>query len=740
MIESYTNSIEHILDELKLLDIQLNHAKAQFEAVNKNHEWNKYSGLYVSEEEIDSLLKKKPTNRNHTPDFVSYDNELYQDKIKLEQVIEQKKKQTLEQGINLSMPKLAQRFHLKSSEVKMLIICLAPEIDSKYEKIYAYLQNDVTKKRPNVELILNLLSNSPDEKLQHRASIFQSALFKSHILEFDDSQVIHSHNLSRPLKLDQHVVNFLLGNDEIDPRIASFTKLIYPQQKFENFEIYEELKKNILEYVQQMYINPQNQNIQLLFYFHGQNGTGKKTVAKYLSSNLGKPMIICDIGNMKNSSRTFEEISTQLFLEARMHETVIYLDHFDLLFENDEKSNNLRSVISKNMEDLGSIIIAAGESAFEIDKFPNIFPNIMTFPPLSTPERKKLWDLLLKDQILENHIDTSELANKFRFTVGRIKDAILTAKNTASLRNQNKAHDAIISTNHLYEGCRNQSNNKLISLAQKVHTNYHWNDIILPKYQKTQLKEIASYVKHKNIVFSDWGFEKKLSLGKGLNILFAGESGTGKTMTSTVIANELNLDLYKIDLSAVVSKYIGETEKNLDRIFKEAETSNAILFFDEADALFGKRSEVKDAHDRYANIEINYLLQKLEEHKEIVILASNMASNIDDAFVRRMNFRIEFPFPDEKNRLLIWKNIFPKNAPLDSNIDFDLLAKQFQISGGIIKNVAVLAAFFAAESESKYITTKDLIKAIVREFKKMGKPCLNSDFGKFADMLNTMEN
>jgi SpoVK/Ycf46/Vps4 family AAA+-type ATPase len=262
-----------------------------------------------------------------------------------------------------------------------------------------------------------------------------------------------------------------------------------------------------------------------------------------------------------------------------------------------------------------------------------------------------------------------------------------------------------------------------------------WDDLVLPQEKKQQLKEILNHVKYRNLVYSDWGFESKLALGKGINILFAGESGTGKTMAAQIIANELKLDLYKIDLSSIVSKFIGETEKNISRIFKEAETSNAILFFDEADALFGKRSEIMHAHDRYANIEVSYLLQKLEEHSEIVILASNLAKNVDDAIVRRMHFWVEFPFPDTNSRLKIWKSIFPETAPLSNDIFFDFLAKQFQISGGIIKNAALSAAFFAAE-ESKSISMNHIVKAIKREFDKVGKPCLKSDFGKYFDLLN----
>jgi SpoVK/Ycf46/Vps4 family AAA+-type ATPase len=232
-------------------------------------------------------------------------------------------------------------------------------------------------------------------------------------------------------------------------------------------------------------------------------------------------------------------------------------------------------------------------------------------------------------------------------------------------------------------------------------------------------------------VLSDWGFGAKLSLGKGVNALFAGPSGPGKTMATEIIASELGLDLYKIDLSGVVSKYIGETERNLDRVFSAAEDANAILFFDEADALFGKRSEVRDSHDRYANIEISYLLQKMEEYEGLAILATNLKANLDEAFTRRLAFTIHFPFPDEASRLRIWRGIWPASMSLDSGVDLEFLARQFKLSGGNIKNIALSAAFLAAESNT-LVTMSHLLHATGREFQKLGKPLGGDQLGPYA--------
>ena len=346
--------------------------------------------------------------------------------------------------------------------------------------------------------------------------------------------------------------------------------------------------------------------------------------------------------------------------------------------------------------------------------------------------RENLWQAGLNGHYKPgDNIDPGVLASKFRFTAGQINDSLAAAKNLARWRSPGNGS---VTAADLYAACRAQSNHKLGILARKVHSNYTWDDIVLPQDQTNQLREICNQAKLRHVVYDRWGFDRKLSLGKGLNVLFSGPPGTGKTMAAEAIAGDLQLELYKIDLSQVVSKYIGETEKNLDRIFTEAQSSNAILFFDEADALFGKRSEVKDAHDRYANIEIGYLLQKMEEYDGIAMLATNLRQNMDEAFVRRIHSVVEFPFPDEKLRERIWIKIFPDSAPLSADIDYAFLSRNFRIAGGNIKNVALTAAFYAAEDASE-IAMRHIVMALKRELQKMGKLCVQGDFGKYYNVI-----
>jgi SpoVK/Ycf46/Vps4 family AAA+-type ATPase len=234
------------------------------------------------------------------------------------------------------------------------------------------------------------------------------------------------------------------------------------------------------------------------------------------------------------------------------------------------------------------------------------------------------------------------------------------------------------------------------------------------------LQEIAAQVANRAKVYEEWGFGAKLNRGRGINALFAGQSGTGKTLAAEILANHLDLSLHRIDLSGVVSKYIGETEKNLDRIFTTAETANAILFFDEADALFGKRSEVRDSHDRYANIEISYLLQKMEQYEGIAILATNLRQNLDEAFLRRLQIVVEFPFPNEAQRRQIWEQLFPAETPRAADIDFDHLAQRFRLAGGNIKNIVLGSAFLAAANAGP-IDMRHLLQGARGEYQKLGK-------------------
>ena len=345
--------------------------------------------------------------------------------------------------------------------------------------------------------------------------------------------------------------------------------------------------------------------------------------------------------------------------------------------------------------------------------------------------RLQLWRQALAGLELDSQADLDGLAARFRLGARQIGEAARYAAAQASTR---PAISRAITSADLYRAARLRSSQALGELAQKIDARRGLEDILLPPASQRQLHEFLGAIRHRQTVHAGWGFAAKLALSGGVSALFYGPSGTGKTLAAEVLARELGLDLYRIDLSGVVSKYIGETEKNLGRIFAAAENSNAILFFDEADALFGKRSEVRDSHDRYANLEVAYLLQKMETYAGIAILATNLRGNMDEAFARRLGYTVEFPLPDAGLRQRLWRAMFPAGAPLAQTVDFGWLARQFELSGGNIRNAVLSAAFLAAQAGGE-IDMHCLVVGVARELQKTDRLPTRAAFGEYYDRV-----
>jgi SpoVK/Ycf46/Vps4 family AAA+-type ATPase len=722
----YKNGREHLDDELQKLDASIQSQVLKHKALYPSDETEGFNGLYITEEEINKIMAKKS--------IVMETSSSSQYIRGLRSSISAKVENSLERQIYLPLVQLVMLFDLNPFEQDVLLVCLAPELDVRYEKIFAYLQDDVTKKAPSVNLILDLLCNTPKERTDARTCFFnQSPLLKFQLVQFsDDSQ--SRPLISRCLKLDDRIVNFLLEQDVMDSELVSFAKIIIPARDWSSVLMEHGLRERLSRLTEEFFNGKERTN--LIFYLKGPYGAGKKLTAEAFCQQMNLPLLIVDINDRlaEESQPHPGKIVRRLFRETLLQPAVLYIEHFDRLFADNPRGVQIRNAIVRAVEEFSFITFLAGENSWHPLPGLQDHPVIKIELPIpSFQSRKQLWEISLNSGCpLSSDVNIDEIANTFRFTGGQIRDASAEARDIAMTRGSFDKYG--ITTGDLYRGCHAQSNQKLSKMARKVVPQYTWADIILPRDEFQQLEEICNYVRYRHMVYGEWGFGRKHSRGRGLNILFSGPTGTGKTMAAEIIANELKLDFYKIDLSCVVSKYIGETEKNLSAIFKEAETANAVLFFDEADALFGKRSEVKDAHDRYANIEINYLLQKMEEHEGIVILATNFRSNIDEAFTRRMHFYLDFPFPDQKYRLDIWQKIFPAETPRNTDIDYEFLAKRFAISGGSIKNIAVNSAFLAADN-SKSIHMEHIIHAAKREYQKLGKICTQSEFGKYYNLI-----
>ncbi|NJM59593.1 MAG: AAA family ATPase [Oscillatoriales cyanobacterium RU_3_3] len=471
----------------------------------------------------------------------------------------------------------------------------------------------------------------------------------------------------------------------------------------------------------------------LQFYFQGVDRASKHLAAEALAATIGAPLLSADLAKIAENKANFAGNLNSIFLEAWFQNALVYLDGWDASI--DDKTMLYADLMGAIAQHKGIIILAEIQPLIP-DAAASIEMITVQFPIPDFAQRRTCWQTQLKAAGIS--IDPAELADlldsladRFRLTPNQITNAVKNAGNAA--RWQAAAGKNTINNVLLFASARAQSGGDLTALARKIEPQYTWNDIILPIDHQTQLREICNQTKYRNLVYQEWGFDRKLSLGKGLNVLFSGPPGTGKTMAAEVIAGELQLDLYKIDLSQMVSKYIGETEKNLNRIFTAAANSNAILLFDEADALFGKRSEVRDAHDRYANIEIGYLLQKMEEYEGLAILTTNLRCNMDDAFVRRLRFIIEFPFPNQQQRRQIWEKIWPDTTLRSPDLDVDFLARRFEITGANIRNIALAAAFLAADDGS-ILSMVHLMQAIRREYQKMGKILMEEEFDRYVGL------
>lgn len=720
----YSSNQEHLAEELQLLELRL---KLRYLEGPQPH-----AELELVDGEIRSLLDVQSEDEH-------YINLLTAEIAHLERKIAARLKTSFHPSAGqapspaprLILPEVASALNLSGLEVSILVACLAPELDGKYGRIYAYLQNDMSDKRPTVGWVLRVFAGAEEERQAARLLFDVRAPLMKLLLErrgeYGDSRIPL---IARPLKLEDWAVNLLLGYEVLDERLTKAAKLStvpLPQQS----RFPAELEQKLLRFAKHYSRSGPGSSGSLL-YISGTDEGVKLGGIREVCGTLGLSVLVADLEKLLRPEADFSELLRLLGRHALLMKTALCFIGFDSLVTEDDRYSLQIRLLMEMLADCASLTFILGEAqwGFSFTGIPMNFMQIdLPFPDAAA--RKAAWTSMGQEYKLSPQMELDEVSGSFRFTASQIRAALNGGENIAVW---NGSRESGISTKDLYEACYFQSSRRIQALASKVQAMYTWDMLVLPEEQLNQLKEICRQVKYRALVYGEWGFAGRLSLGRGLNILFSGPPGSGKTMAAEVIATELSLELYKIDVSQIVSKYIGETEKNLSRIFDEAETSNAILLFDEADALFGKRSEVKDAHDRYANVEISYLLQKMEEYTGIVILATNLNQNLDDAFARRLHFKLEFPFPEQQQRGRIWRGMFPAGAPLDSGLDFGFMAEKFILAGGNIKNIALNAAFYAAH-EGCSIGMKQIMLAAKREYLKLGRTFLPSDYAPYHTLI-----
>ena len=594
-----------------------------------------------------------------------------------------------------SLASLAAAFDLSDFERDLLVLCAGVELDSRLPAICAAAQGDLNRPFPTFGLAMAALPGA------HWSAIRPSApLRRYRLLEPAGGGLTIT---QAPLRIDERILHHLTGLSQLDERIVPLLEPIrLPPEPTPS-------QSRLAEQVAASWAAGASDEIPAIQLWGG-SPSDQRTLAEAACTQVGLSLRAMSGDSLPTESREVAEFQELWSREAALAPLCLLLDCGEL----DRGDRTRESAVARLVDSSRFPLILCGREPRAVRQRTLI--GFEAQPPLAA-EQRDLWERQLGGAGALLNGELNRLVAQFQLSPPRIRAACAEAAGQVATTSASGSGDEL--GDALWQACRVQARLPLDELAQRVETEAGWEDLVLPQAQLETLREIELNVRHRSRVYEDWGFAAKSRRGLGITVLFSGPSGTGKTLAAEVLANRLRLDLYRIDLSQVVSKYIGETEKNLRRVFDGAQQAGSCLLFDEADALFGRRSEVKDSHDRYANIEVGYLLQRMEAYRGLAILTTNMKESLDPAFLRRLRFVVDFPFPDPPLRAEIWRRVFPASTPT-LGLDAERLA-HLDMAGGNIRNIAVQAAFLAAEDDTP-VGMRHLLRAARGEGAKIGRP------------------
>jgi hypothetical protein len=608
---------------------------------------------------------------------------------------------------NPRLMRVVQACGLTVFDTVALLLALAPEIDLRYERIFAYLQDDVTRKRPSIALSLDLFAPAAASKITLQERFRASAPLRQHgLLELvADAEPGPPPLPAHGLRMYSGVTRFLLGEPGIDEALTTCAHLEEPDLNALNGGVLPaDLRQRLIT------LGERSDGLSgPTVLFEGADHLESREAAEAVAVGAQRPLLTVDLNQVPIERD--RDLWRFLRRTALLHDAVLHLTRD----------------VGSGAELRGAGLLFGGEVPLVTSS--EIATSLgqrkaagirIALPIRSYTGQRALWQGHVRTEPVA--VDVGDLlTRRFRFSPTEIRQVVESARGMAQWRAASMASEAApeLTVDDLMEASRALTRGQMEGLACRIVPRRQRSELILPADRLALLDAIRSHVEFGAVVAERWGFARTMTRGAGIVALFSGPPGTGKTLAAEVLAGELGLDLYAIDLSQVVNKYIGETEKNLARVFDAAESSNAVLFFDEADALFGARSEVHDAHDRYANIEVSYLLQRMEEYSGLAVLASNLQRNMDEAFLRRLRFVISFPLPDADGRRRIWETTWPAEAP-HVGLDWAALAARFDVAGATIRDAAVGAAFLAA-ADGGVTTMGHIEEAMRREYSKLGR-------------------
>ena len=586
-----------------------------------------------------------------------------------------------------ALDRLCTLFGLSAFERDVIVLCAGHSLQSRFATACGHVTGDSRTTWPTFGLAMTVLGDP------HWSAVGPADPLRFwQLVEIDRGSVLHA-----PLQLDERILLYLIGVSTIDERLQAVVRPVIPAARPGGTRECRQpltVRAGVRHWEQ-----PGSCGDPLLLI--GRQPSACEEIFMEMSQRCGLRPYSLHARDIPAMAGDREQLARLWTREAALSGAALYLRTRN----GDDIAN-----VSAWLELTGAPVAVEVPPGTGAEQLAGARLHIAA---LSARERKEAWLLDLGPLAAQMNGYVDRVAEYFHFDEPAIH------LSAAAVREQAKASENTDLGEVCWHVCREHARRSLETLAQRVEPHSDWNDLVLPGTQVETLRQIAIHMRQRDVVNEQWGFAAKHERGLGLTALFAGNSGTGKTMAAEILAADLDLDLYKIDLASVVSKYIGETEKNLRAIFTAAEESGAILLFDEADALFGKRSEVRDSHDRYANLEISYLLQQMESYRGVAILTTNMQHALDPAFLRRIRFIVQFPFPDAAARARIWHRIFPAATPV-ANLDFDRLG-QLNVTGGTIRNIAMHSAFLAAD-DSMRVEARHIVAAARTEYAKMEKP------------------
>ncbi|MEH1815275.1 MAG: ATP-binding protein [Nostoc sp.] len=592
---------------------------------------------------------------------------------------------------------LSQKLDLSDFEQQVLLLCIAMELDPGIARLCAKASDNSHQPYPTFALALSLFDEPTWDAL-----CWERPLRYWRLIEIHQSGV--QPLTTSGLRVDERILNYVKGLNSLDDRLVS---LLMPMETAEwNVKLPPSQNAVVETIIQQLCQTHREQRLPII-QLVGADSLSKQLIAQHVAAQLDKYVYRLSVELLPTEAGELETIARLWHRESLLLPLALYLDAQEV--EGKPTTEGQALPLHRFITRSGGLLFLSTREVRQLG-LPTIVVDVEK-PTLR--EQKATWT-----EALGGVADSSPqlLATQFNLNlvnIEQITQQVLAETPNCEIQNR------------LWSACLASTRPQLDTLAQRLDPKATWDNIVIPAEEINLLHQIADQIRQRSLVYQEWGFHNRMNRGMGISALFAGESGTGKTMAAEVIANDLQLNLYRIDLSSVVNKYIGETEKNLRRLFDAAEDGGAILFFDEADALFGKRSEVKDSHDRYANIEVNYLLQRLEAYRGLAILATNLKSSLDHAFMRRLRFIVNFPFPGVAERQLMWQKVFPPETPTQ-DLDFNRLAR-LNMTGGSIHNIALNAAFLAAGAGTS-VTMQLVLAAARAEFRKLDRPVNEADF------------